>query len=59
MCTNVNSALQKAEISLPTSNYIGGLGGRNISAEEIENIFTELKEKQTKVKFIGSGGEEA
>lgn len=57
--TNVNSALQKAEISLPTSNYIGGLGGRNISAEEIENIFTELKEKQTKVKFIGIGGEEA
>lgn len=56
--TNVNSALQKARLSLPTSGYIGGLGGRNISAEEIETIFKELKQEQTKVSFIGIGGEE-
>ena len=56
--TNVNSALQKAGLSLPTSNYIGGLGGRNISAEDIETIFKELKQEQTKVKFIGIGGED-
>lgn len=56
--TNVNSALQKAGLSLPTSNYIGGLGGRNISAENIETIFRELKQEQTKVKFIGIGGED-
>ncbi|MDE5916959.1 MAG: pyruvate ferredoxin oxidoreductase, partial [Oscillospiraceae bacterium] len=55
--TNVNSSLQKAGLSLPTSNYIGGLGGRNISAEEIETIFKELKQEQTKVEFIGIGGE--
>lgn len=54
--TNVNSALQKAGLSLPTSNYIGGLGGRNISAEDVETIFKELKHEQTKVKFIGIGG---
>ncbi len=56
--TNVNSALQKAGLSIPTSNYIGGLGGRNISAEEIESIFSELKKEKVKVKFIGIGGEE-
>ena len=56
--TNVNSALQKAGLSRPTSNYIGGLGGRNISAEEIKSIFTELKKEQSQVKFIVIGGEE-
>lgn len=56
--TNVNSALQKQGLSIPTSNYIGGLGGKNISAEEIENIFAELKKEQSIVKFIGIGGED-
>ena len=55
--TNVNSALQKAGITLPTSNYIGGLGGKNISFEEIINIFDELEKQQSKVKFLGIGGE--
>ena len=51
--TNVNSALQKSGISIPTSNYIGGLGGKNISPQEIENIFEELKEEKSAVKFLG------
>ncbi len=51
--TNVNSALQKAGINIPTSNYIGGLGGKNISPQEIENIFEELKEKKSIVRFLG------
>ena len=55
--TNVNSALQKAGIELPTSNYIGGLGGKNISFEEIINIFDELKKQRSTVKFLGIGGE--
>ena len=55
--TNVNSALKKANISIATSNYIGGLGGRNISSDEIEDIFEELKEEKAQVKFIGIGGE--
>lgn len=55
--TNVNSALQKERISLPSSNYIGGLGGRNITAHEIESIFDELKQERTVIKFIGIGGE--
>ena len=33
--TNVNSALQKSGINIPTSDYIGGLGGKNISPQEI------------------------
>lgn len=56
--TNVNSALHKAGLTVPSSNYIGGLGGKNISAEEIINIFKELKQEKTKVQFIGIGGEE-
>lgn len=56
--TNVNSALHKAGLKIPTSNYIGGLGGKNISAEEIAAIYEELKQKKTTVKFIGIGGEE-
>lgn len=55
--TNVNSALHKANISVPSSNYIGGLGGKNISAEEIETIFEELAKEKAEVKFIGIGGD--
>ena len=51
--TNVNSALQKSGISIPTSDYIGGLGGKNISPQEIETIFEELKQGKSAVKFLG------
>lgn len=56
--TNVNSALQKSGVWIPVSNYIGGLGGKNISAEEIKYIFEELEKGENKVQFIGIGGEE-
>ena len=55
--TNVNSALQKAKLRIPSSDYIGGLGGKNISFEEIINIFDELEKQQSIVKFLGIGGE--
>lgn len=55
--TNVNSALQKAGLSVPSANYIGGLGGRNISEHEIEGIFENLKHKKSKVTFLGIGGD--
>lgn len=55
--TNVNSALHKANLSVPASNYIGGLGGKNISADEIETIYDELTKERTEVKFLGIGGE--
>lgn len=55
--TNVNSALHKAKINIPNSNYIGGLGGKNISAEDIERIFENLKGRTSRLEFIGLGGE--
>lgn len=56
--TNVNSALQKANIRITSSNYIGGLGGRNISNIEIKAIFDELEQQKSTIQFLGIGGEE-
>ena len=55
--TNVNSALQKAGINIPNSNYIGGLGGKNITSKEIKDIFDELEQQRSTVKCLGIGGE--
>jgi pyruvate ferredoxin oxidoreductase alpha subunit len=44
--SDVNSALYQAGASLPVRNYIGGLGGANISAEDIRGIFTALINNQ-------------
>ena len=51
--TNVNSALYKAGLSIPISNFIGGLGGRNISHEEILEIFDAISKATKGVHFIG------
>lgn len=40
--TNVCSALKTRNVAAPTSNYVGGLGGRNISKENIGEIFDDL-----------------
>ena len=42
--TNVNSALSKANASIFKKNFIGGLGGRDITRVEIEKMFTDLLE---------------
>jgi len=55
--TNVASALHKANINIPAANYIGGLGGRNISAEDIENMFADISEGHNGLHFIGIGGD--
>lgn len=57
--TNVADALKTTGIKLV--NYIAGLGGKNISFKDIENIFNELKnldsESDTKtVTFVGVEG---
>lgn len=54
--TNVNSALHKAGISIPSSNFIGGLGGKDISEEDIRSIFLHCGEST--VHFIGIEGSE-
>lgn len=51
--TNVNSALHSENVSVPTYNFIGGLGGRNISAADIEEIISEIAKGTNKVNFIG------
>ena len=56
--TNVNSALKKAGVEVKGSNYIGGLGGRNISAADIEKIYTDIANGAKGVRFIGIGGED-
>ncbi len=56
--TNVNSALKKAGADVKGYNFIGGLGGRNISAADIENIYTSIANGTDAVNFIGIGGED-
>ncbi len=55
--TNVNSALQKAGVQLPGYDFIGGLGGRNISAGDIAQIFADIQSGTEHVTFIGIGGD--
>ncbi|MBR4200692.1 MAG: pyruvate ferredoxin oxidoreductase, partial [Oscillospiraceae bacterium] len=55
--TNVNSALQKAGIQIPGYDFIGGLGGRNISAGDIAQIFADIQNGTNSVNFIGIGGD--
>lgn len=55
--TNVNSALSKANASVFKKNFIGGLGGRDITKAEIEKMFMDLLEginsdKQAIVEFF-------
>ena len=56
--TNVNSVLKKSHLDISAVNYIGGLGGKDISTQEIEGIFEELAkiaagENSLSVKFLG------
>ncbi|MBR1823998.1 MAG: pyruvate ferredoxin oxidoreductase [Ruminococcus sp.] len=55
--TNVNSALKKADVNIKGYNFIGGLGGRNISASDIEDIFDGISKGTSNVNFIGIGGD--
>lgn len=51
--TNVNSALFQAGLTIPSYNFIGGLGGKNISREDVEEIFEQMKKGTERVHFIG------
>ncbi len=63
--TNVNSALVNLEKRPLSVNFIGGLGGRDISVGDIEGIYTELieiadiglVEDSTRVRYINMGVE--
>lgn len=53
--TNVNSALYSKGLNIPSYNFIGGLGGRNISMHDITDIFEKIIQGTQKVNFIGIG----
>ena len=41
--TNVNSALAKVGNTVPKLNFVGGLGGRDVSKADIRNMFLKLQ----------------
>jgi pyruvate ferredoxin oxidoreductase alpha subunit len=57
--TNVNSALFQAGLTVPTYNVIGGLGGDDITADQIRTVYTKLgaaEQNETEipnVSFLG------
>ena len=44
MFTNVNSALQQAAVGVSTYNFVGGLGGDDISETQVEGMFAMLEQ---------------
>lgn len=58
--TNVNSALAKSKADILKLNFVAGLGGRDISRENIRQVFYDLKEglegkAKKNVSFISLG----
>lgn len=57
--TNVNSALQQEGSTVPTYNFIGGLGGDDITEQQIAGIFRTLQDRvdgtsdAPRVSFLG------
>lgn len=59
--TNVNSALRRANMGVPTRNFIGGLGGDEITAAQVGGAFMALEEVAKSesvpmVSFMGIDG---
>jgi pyruvate ferredoxin oxidoreductase alpha subunit len=53
--TNVNSALLKSGIVIPSYNFIAGLGGRDISEDDILYMFEHIEKGGGYINFIGLG----
>lgn len=58
--TNVNSALSKARVDVLALDFIAGLGGRDISRQDIREMFRHLKDglqgiELNRVQFINLG----
>ena len=57
--TNVKSALYSHGLSIPSYNYVGGLGGADISHEDILRIFDDIKSGSgRRVTFLGVSEDE-
>lgn len=55
--TNVNSALMKHQVFIPSYNFVAGLGGRDISHENILEMFDIIENGGEHVNFVGLGVE--
>lgn len=59
VCTNVDAALHQAGVSVPTYDFVGGLGGDDISEAQVAGIFRSLQEASEgaldlpRVSFLG------
>jgi len=53
--TNVNSVIAQNGLCLQTYNFIAGLGGRDITKDNIKEMFDQLKTGGDRVNFIGMG----
>lgn len=59
--TNVNSAMARGGMGIPTYNFIAGMGGRNISRDDIRYMFDALLEaarggaSRKQVEFVNMG----
>ena len=42
--TDITSAMQVSHISVPTVNYIYGIGGRDTKSDDIESVYNDLQE---------------
>lgn len=57
--TNVNSALQQAAVGVPTYNFVGGLGGDDISETQVHGMYAMLAQAAEgaddlpRVSFLG------
>ena len=58
VCTNVDAALHQAGVMVPTYNFVGGLGGDDISEAQVAGIFRVLQQAAEgadvpRVSFLG------
>ena len=44
----------KSVIDIDSKNFVGGLGGRNITRDNIKEIFQNLKQTGEELNFIGA-----
>ncbi len=52
--TNVNAGLQRNGVSKVSHNFIAGLGGKDVSYEDVKNCFAQLKaDSDEKIHWIG------
>ena len=49
--TDVTSGMQVNGVTVPTSSYVYGIGGRDTTTKEIESVFKDLMEDSKKAKI--------